>query len=304
VPHRTGMALLIPGLHGAHLRTELIQSLGRRRVTNAIATKELTPLWCGVLVESNRMLDPWTRAAAALLTAGPRALVAGVTAAYLHGCRATESTSTHILVPYGCETRSRDGLVVHRGRAFAEDAVELDGVRVLPLDRVIADLLCTLPARDALAVADEALGLAADTSDVFRKQIGSRIERRHDPRGTVRAAGLLDLTSAAVDSPAESWIRLMIIEQGLPLPEVNWPIRDLDGRLLYRLDLAWPHLRVALEYDGYAAHAGREADDQARRADLEARGWIVVVVRKEDLRAFTKVVTALRAAFARRGYMW
>jgi hypothetical protein len=272
-------------------------------VTNAVASKEVTPVWRGVLVESARLLDPWTRAGAALLTAGPRAVVSGLTAAFLHGCRAVESPVTHVLVPYGCETRSRDGLVVHRGRDFAEDAIELEGVRTLPLDRVIADLLCTMPARDALALADEAMGLAHDSAETFRKQIARRIER-HDPRGTVRAAGLLDLTSAGVDSPAESWIRLMIVEQGVPIPEVNWAIRDLDGQLLYRLDLAWPQLRVTLEYDGYAAHAGREAQDRARRADLEARGWIVVVIRKEDLRAFTPVVTALRAAFARRGYTW
>lgn len=273
-------------------------------MANAIATREVEPLWRGVLVESDRLLDPWTRAAAALLTAGARAVVAGVTAAYLHGCRAVESPATHLLVPYGCETRSRKGLVVHRGRDFADDAVEVDGLRALPLDRVIANLLCTLPAPDALAVADEAMGLAGDTSELFRKQVARQIERRHDPRGTVRAAGLLDLASAGVDSPAESWIRLMVVEQGLPLPEVNWAIRDLDGKLRYRLDLAWPQLRIALEYDGYAAHAGREAEDRARRADLEARGWIVVVIRKEDLRAFTPVVTALRAAFARRGYTW
>jgi hypothetical protein len=297
------MALPIAGLHGAYLRTDLVQSLGRRRVANAIASREVEPLWRGVLVESDRLLDPWTRAAAAL-TAGPRAVVAGVTAAYLNGCRAVESPATHLLVPYGCETRSRKGLVVHRGRDFADDAVEVDDLRALPLDRVIADLLCTLPAPDALAVADEAMGLAGDTFELFRKEVARRIERRHDPRGTVRAAGLLDLTSAGVDSPAESWIRLMVVEHGLPLPEINWAIRDLDGQLRYRLDLAWPQLRIALEYDGYAAHAGREAEDRARRADLEARGWIVVVIRKEDLRAFTPVVTALRAAFARRGYTW
>jgi hypothetical protein len=269
-----------------------------------VASKEVMPVWRGVLVESRRLLDPWTRASAALLTAGPRAVVSGITAAYLHGCRAVESPVTHILVPYGCDTRSRDGLVVHRGRGFADDAVELEGVRVLPLDRVVADMLCTLPARDALALADEAMGLAGDSADTFRKQVALRIDRRHDPRGTVRAAGLLDLASEGVDSPAESWLRLMIVEHGVPVPEVNWPIPDLDGRLLYRLDLAWPQLRITLEYDGYAAHAGREAEDRARRADLEARGWIVVVVTKEDLRAITRVVTALRAAFARRGYTW
>ena len=57
---------------------------------------------------------------------------------------------------------------------------------------------------------------------------------------------------------------------------MNWSIRDLNGRELYRLDLAWPRLRVALEYDGVAAHRGREAEDRARRADLEARGRIVL----------------------------
>lgn len=298
------MAIPIRGLHGAHSRSDLIRSLGRRRVANAVATKELEPLWRGVLVESARLLDPWTRAAAALLTAGPRTAVAGVTAAYLHGCRALQEPATHLLAPYGCVPRNRAGLIVHHGREFADDIVELDGLRVIALDRVIADLLCTLPAPDALAVTDEALGLAGDDGTVFRKQVALCIERRLDPRGTVRAAGLLDLASEGVDSPAESWIRLMLVEQGVPLPEVNWPITNLDGRLRYRLDLAWPQLRVALEYDGFAAHEGREAEDRARRADLEARGWIVIVVRKEDLRAFGSVITALRAAFARRGYTW
>jgi hypothetical protein len=298
------MAIPGSGLHGAHRRTDLVATFGRRPVENAVATRDLTPLWRGVLVESRRLLDPWTRAAAALLSTGSRTAVTGVTAAFLHGCRAVESPTTHLLAPYGCVPRNRAGLVVHHGRDFADDVLELDGLRVLALDRVIADLLCTLPAPDALAVSDEALRLAGEESDLFRKQVGQRIARRHDPRGTVRAAGLLDLSSGGVDSPAESWVRLLLVEQGFPLPEVNWPVPDLDGQELYRLDLAWPQLRVALEYDGYAAHHGREAQDRARRADLEARGWIVVVVRKEDLRAFTAVLEVLRAAFARRGYTW
>jgi hypothetical protein len=298
------MALSVVGLHGAHLRADLIQRLGRTRLANAVTSGEVRPLWRGVVVESNRLLDPWTRAAAALLTAGPRAVISGVTAAGLHGCRAVDSPATHILVPYGCETRSRNGLVVHHGRPFADDAVELDGLRVLPLDRVIADLLCTLRPSDALAVADESLRLAGDDHESFRKRVAERLLNREDPRGTVRAAGLLDLVSERVDSPAESWIRLKVIEYGLPVPEVNWVIPRPDGTELYRLDLAWPRLQIALEYDGVAAHAGTEDHDDARRADLEARGWIVIVVTRNDLRAFSRVAGALRAAFARRGYTW
>lgn len=298
------MALPVPGLHGAHLRSDLVDRFGQTRIANAVRSGELQALWRGVLVEPARLLDPRTRAAAALLSAGPRSVLTGVTAAALHGCDAVESPLTHILLPYGCRTRSRDGLVVHHGSGFAHEVEEVDGLRVLPLDRVVADLLCQLRPQDALAVIDQALAAAGEAHQVFRKQVAVRLEQRQDIRGTVRAAGLLDLASERVDSPAESWIRLLVVERGLPIPEVNWPINDATGREIYRLDLAWPRFRIALEYDGVAAHAGQEDHDAARRADLERRGWIVVVVTKDDLGAFTRIVTALRAAFTARGYTW
>jgi hypothetical protein len=298
------MALPVRGLHGAHLRSHLVAVFGRHRVAQAVAHKELRPLWRGVLVETGRLLDPWTRAAAATLSAGPRSVITGATAAGLHGCHAADSPQTHVLLPYGHRPRSRDGLVVHHGSRFAEDVLELDGVRVLPLDRVIADLLCLLRPQDALAVTDQAFGAARESHELFRKQVAARLGQRLDPRGTVRAAGLLDLASERVDSPAESWIRWLIVENGHPVPDVNWPVTDAEGREIYRLDLAWPGLRIALEYDGVEAHAGREEHDRARRADLERRGWIVVVVTKDDLRAFSRVLAALESAFRARGYTW
>jgi hypothetical protein len=298
------MALPAPGLHGAHLRCDLVARFGPTRIANAVRAGELRALWRGVLVDPARLLDPRTRAAAALLSAGPRSVLTGVTAADLHGCDAAASPVTHILLPYGCRTRSREGLVVHHGSGFAHEVGEVDGLRVLPLDRVVADLLCQLRPQDALAVVDQALAAAGEGHQVFRKQVGMRLEQRLDPRGTVRAAGLLDLASERVESPAESWIRWLVVENGLPIPDVNWPITDVAGREIYRLDLAWPRLRITLEYDGVTAHAGQEEHDAARRADLERRGWIVVVVRKEDVRSFTRVATALRAAFAARGYTW
>jgi very-short-patch-repair endonuclease len=97
---------------------------------------------------------------------------------------------------------------------------------------------------------------------------------------------------------------MLLIESGFPLPEVNFPLLTPDGRELYRLDLAWPQLRIALEYDGHAVHAGHEEHDEARDADLRARGWIVVHARAADLVDPSRLRTELRAAFARRGYNW
>jgi len=298
------MALPVPGLHGAHLRSDLVAVLGRRWLSNALAHREVRVLWRGVVVESGRLLDPWTRAAAALLSAGSESRPHRG-----HGCGlarvpAVDTPATHILLPYGYKVRSRSGLVVHHGGFFAEDVIELAGLRMLPLDRVAADILCTCAPRDALALVDEVLRHAGDDHEVVRKQIAERLRRRQDPRGTVRGAGLLDLASARAESPAESWLRLMIIKQEFPLPEVNWPILSPDGREIYRLDLSWPGLRIALEYDGYGAHAGREVQDAARTEDLRRRGWIVVRARSEDLRDLSRVVAELRAAFIQRGYTW
>lgn len=298
------MSLDVPGLHGAHLRSELRESLGRRRVASLLSTGEVRGLWRGVVVESRRLLDPWTRAAAAQLSSGPPAVIAGVTAARLHGCRSVESAMTHIVMPYGHGVRCRGGLKVHHGGFFADDVVELDGVRVLALERVLADLLCAGAARDALALADEVLRHAGEDHEAFRKRVAATIEKRQDPRGTVRGPMLLDLASPRAESPAESWLRLQIVERGFPIPDVNWSLAGFDGREPYRLDLAWPDLRIALEYDGYGAHAGREAEDEARDDDLRRRGWVVIHVTRDDLVDLRRVDAELRAAFAKRGYTW
>ena len=97
---------------------------------------------------------------------------------------------------------------------------------------------------------------------------------------------------------------MLLIELGFPLPEVNFVLRSPSGRELYRLDMAWPYLRIALEYDGHAVHAGREDEDAAREDDLRRRGWIVVRARAADLADPTRLTAELRAAFAARGYTW
>lgn len=302
------MALPIPGLHGAHRRADLLDALGRRRLEAALRGREVVPLWTGTLVEVGRQLDPLTRSAAAQLTAGPRAALCGVTAAQLHGCGCVASPRTHVLVPYGREIQSRSGLVVHHGRGIPDDVQTIDGLRVLALDRVIADLLCLLPCRgraqDALAVLDQALRRAGDAHDAFRKAVADRLDRRPDIRGTVQARGLLDLGSGRAESPAESWLRLKLIESGIPLPEVNWVIATPDGREIFRLDLAWPSLRVCIEYDGWESHVGKKVADEARAAELRKHGWIVIRVDVDALRSVSALVVELRAAFAKRGYTW
>ena len=298
------MLFSTPGLHGAYRRADLLEAFGRRRLRDAIRCGRFRPLWTGTLVDGCRFLDVRTRAAAALLAIGPDAILCGPTAATLHGCTAIASADTHVLVPYDRGPRSRPGLVVHHSCFYSAQVTTIDQLRVLSLPQVIADLLCTTRAADALAVADESLRRAEPNSDELRAAVTQRLRVRPDPRGTVRAAGLWDLASPAAESPPESWLRLLIVELGFPLPEVNFTLLTPTGKELYRLDLAWPNLRIALEYDGYAVHVGREEQDAARREDLRRRGWIVIHVTADDLADPSRMAAKLRAAFATRGYTW
>ena len=171
------------GLHGAYRRADLLRECGRRRLDHALRAGVLRPLWCGVVVDAERELDVRTRAAAALLTTNRDAVICGPTAAVLNGCTAVSSPDTHVLVPYSRNPKKRPGLVVHHGSFYRDQVIVLDGLRVLNLSQVIADLLCLARPADALAAGDEALRQAGLSCDDFRSAVADRMRARPDPRG-------------------------------------------------------------------------------------------------------------------------
>lgn len=58
----------------------------------------------------------------------------------------------------------------------------------------------------------------------------------------------------------------------------------IGGRPTYRLDFAYPHAKVAVEYDGEEFHSTPEARarDCARRQWLREHGWTVIVLTKDS----------------------
>jgi hypothetical protein len=104
----------------------------------------------------------------------------------------------------------------------------------------------------------------------------ARIGGRGRP-GTRRVRAVVEARreGATGDSPLEArWLRAFE-ELGLPRPVTGHQV-VLAGRV-FVLDLAWPDARVAVEVDGFAAHAGREAfdRDRARANALVNAGWRV-----------------------------
>jgi hypothetical protein len=254
-----------------------------------------------VLVDRTRQLEFRTRAAAALLMAGDRAVLTSHTAATLFGCTAADAGRVHVLVDYDRPLRPTDGIAVHHGRYDEQDVLVLDGLRVYALECALTELLCRAARPTALACMDQALAMTPpDERAEFRAEVAHRIAIRKDSRGRRRAEILLDLATGLAESPAESWLLLGLFDAGLPIPAQQVPVADLDGNVRYRLDFAWEDVRVALEYDGFAAHVSRVERDAAREDHLRRMGWTVLRATAADLKEPAELHAAIRRAFWRR----
>ena len=101
-------------------------------------------------------------------------------------------------------------------------------------------------------------------------------------RDRLRAA--LPRVSTRARSRAETWLRLTLIDAGLPEPEVNYDVVEV-GRWLGQVDLAYPELKVAIEYEGehHLTDPLQWAEDIARMDRLVEAGWRVIRVTKSDV---------------------
>ncbi|TDQ04251.1 endonuclease domain-containing protein [Labedaea rhizosphaerae] len=295
---------LPPGLHGAHLRDDLASTLALNELRQLVADGRLVAVNRAVLVDRRTMLTLPTRAAAGLLAAGPAAALTGHTAALIHGCTAADAGTIHILAPYARKMRNPPGFRIHNGHFDEDDVLVLDRLRALTLTRVVADMLCDDNRGMALACADQALAqLDPRFRADFKATVAERIMERLDSRGRRRSAFLLDLATGIPESPAESRMLLKLVDCGLPIPVAQHPITDVHGTVRYRLDFAWLEPKVALEYDGYEAHAGRAGKDELRDLDLRRRGWLVIRADVDDLRDPFRLVADIRAAFRSRRFV-
>lgn len=285
------------GLHGAYPYDKVRTALGSYRLRAAMDNAEFVCFGRSVLLDASRTFDLRTRAAGALLLAGPEAVLVGSTAAVLHGCTAIGGHPVHVRVPYLRRVRSRDGLVVHQGPVAESEVAELDGLRVLRREPLLAELLRTESRRGALACADELLhGLPEPDRPAFRAAVDDLLARHPDQRRARRARELLDLATGLPETPMQSALLLILADAGLPVPRCQHPVTDAAGRT-HRLDFAWPQRRVAVECE---AGDGRPVRDPVREAHLRRNGWLLLHISSADLHEPTALLDRLKEAFTRR----
>ncbi|HJQ06925.1 MAG TPA: DUF559 domain-containing protein [Nocardioides sp.] len=159
------------------------------------------------------------------------------------------------------------------------DVMNLGSLLVTTPHRTALDLGCHLRRRDAMA----AMNALARLHELTPAMLALSLPRYRGRRGVVQLRQLIPLVDGRIESHRESWAWLELADAGLPRPEPQHWI-EIDGIPTYRLDFAYPHQRVAVEYDGEDFHASDEQklDDEDRRRWLRRNGWTVVVVRKGD----------------------
>jgi hypothetical protein len=210
----------------------------------------------------------------------PYAVVCELTAAWLYGAdvRRQDDLDIHISFPKGKRWRSRSGLDVSQETLSEDDVVTVRGVRVTTPTRTAFDCLRLLKGAEGIVVADAMTHLGLTSLQDLRIYFASQ----HRLRNLRVAEQLLDSVEPLSESPMETRVRVDLVSWGIPRPIAQHEVRMPDGVFVARLDLAWPELKVAVEYDGFQWHEKRREADALRRARLEALGWIVIVLTAED----------------------
>lgn len=228
----------------------------------------------------------------AWLWSGNRGIVAGRAAAALHGAKwVDEFTPIEIIGPLN---HPPPGIIVRRERIGTEDVVDLDGLPVTSLARTAFDLARHLPRGLAVSHLD---ALSAATG-VTAAEVTPLIADHKGARGVRACRTALSLMDGGAQSPKESWLRLVLVDAGLPRPATQ--IRVTDGRLVAYLDMGWEQQMVAVEYDGEHHRTDRsQYVKDIWRAEMVSRlGWTVIRVINEDRPNL--IVQRAREALARR----
>ena len=214
----------------------------------------------------------------ALLAAGDRAAVSRRSAARIWGLhRIWAGDLPEITVPTDWPLDLK-GVVVHRSDHLAPPDVvrRHDGLRITSPARTLFDIGATVGPLAAESAYVDALhrGLVTHRRLV---DVYARIGGKGRPGSASMRQFLLGSPAgvAAIESELEMRFWRLVRDFGLPRPTPQFWVSTQGGR--FRLDFAYPDLRVGMELNGTAGHAGPLARKRDRRRArlLKGEGWTI-----------------------------
>jgi hypothetical protein len=177
------------------------------------------------------------------------------------------------------DRRRQQGLVVRMDRVADDEITLVADLPVTTLARTAFDLGRHQKRSAAIARLDALMRAAPFSVD----EVKMLMQRYGPVRGARQLRELLPLVDPGAASPRESWLRLLLIDNGFPIPETQIPV--LDGAVPFAfLDMGWRHLQLAVEYDGDQHRTNRPqyVKDTRRHPKIAKHGWDVVRVIAED----------------------
>jgi len=250
-----------------------------RRQGNGLAPQRVTQGYYA----RPEMAGSLARIDALLTIAGPKARICGATSLKLAGvdlpARLARDTRVWHQVPSGQCWPRRPGVRLVRSDP-TEAAQRLRGWPTAPLATCWTQLALECTVDELVEVADALTRRQRPRSTTAALE--AAIRQRGRARGMAKARQALAWCVPGTDSIPETDLRLVLVRAGLPVPKVNLAIRDRSGRVVFRLDLAYEDLLVAIEYDG-SHHGDQLAQDATRRRWLEDQGWRIITVTSTDL---------------------
>lgn len=283
--------------------------LSAAKVRHMLATGRWRRLSRGVLLAGQGEVTDDQANWAAVLAAGPGAVLAGLAAARCGGPRGRfRRTVTDVLVP-----AQRRAAAPARSAPIDMPAVRVHRTTLLPE----ADLQAGRPQRTTMArsVVDAA-GWASDDDEARSLVAAACQQRRVLPEEIVEVAGRLPrlrrrglvletarLAAGGAGASREIDLVKLCRRHGLPAPELQERRQDATGRNRY-LDAYWRRYRLHVEVDG-AHHLDERhwAADMLRQNEVWLRGDRVLRFPAWLLRSDpARVVTQLRAALGAAGW--
>ncbi len=188
--------------------------------------------------------------------------------------------------------RRAAGISQHRGKVLEGDWVERNGLFVMSATRTALELTTQLDTEHCLVEIDFLLHRGHTTLEVLTE----RYELMNHWPDTLKTDLVLHLVTGRSESVGETRVRYLCWAQHLPTPIANYEIKDATGRVLYRVDLAWPDLGLFLEFDGKAKYERHRrpgetvaqcVERERRREDRirEITGWRCIRLVWADLYA-------------------
>ncbi|MDQ1396072.1 MAG: hypothetical protein QOG64_1331 [Acidimicrobiaceae bacterium] len=300
------LARIAAGQRGLVTLDDVTRSgLTDRQLRHRIRQGRLVTVRRGVLAVHGTPRSWEQEVLAACLAVGPAAIVSHDTAAALHrfpGWRRPDVLE--LTVPYPLHPRL-PGVRAHRiSTVSALDITSVDGLPATTAARTVCDLAGRLKADQLGPLIDDLLRHRLMGMAELRRCVGRLREAR--VRRSLVALGLVvdERTGGHQPGDSEPELRVgrLLVAAGMP-PAVQQYEVVIEGRR-YRLDLAYPDLRIDIEYEGWDGHSTRTdlVRDRARTNALTGAGWDVrfVTAAMSDAQIVADIQRAIRRARTRK----